>query len=561
MAHNLTGKFNFVVNLDDHDNKEIQRAVLPRTTNRYERALIIFDKTCFPPDIQTYKVFLETALARERGYLVPNSILVLRTKIPLLDATMSRDGLSLNNLTILLAQLWCQDFEKYRLLMLVYCFTSARTGEVHESTACRLNALEKVIAEEEELEDTCIKASAMAACYKHFILTVELIKGNPILVLTYSWEYVKECWLKNQWEPPIHALYKVYKEEVPLFFNLVLFMLPLFSADRAFRDYRSCAELLAHLESIAVGELCSQENQVIFKIQFKKDIMEIALFRPAHELDIQLSFGKANGADAFGKEFVNLGTRSGYDESITARACRRWALMETDKKTFGQSYAHPVCEVDGPASFLDIPICHEHTQNRRSMGIHYNLNLWQSPLAKGQMDKLHIKELKRQHGLQETNQNRTIHKQTLFHYYQQVMPERNILAQVLPTKSSSRCTAGRDALMALKKICSQHQPVSYRPCLQPVGADHIYGKPIFNGFMINSWYSHCQGHLNDPSRLLRCNPIFFRNFPVKPGLDGKFHCRHPACTEDHASFAELVYQLEDVHCFKPHRGKKRSLEL
>jgi carbonic anhydrase len=50
----------------------------------------------------------------------------------------------------------------------------------------------------------------------------------------------------------------------------------------------------------------------------------------------------------------------------------------TDARTFGRSYAHSVCEVDGPATYLNIASRHEHIQNRRSMGIHRNPNLWQS---------------------------------------------------------------------------------------------------------------------------------------------------------------------------------------
>ena len=102
-----------------------------------------------------------------------------------------------------------------------------------------------------------------------------------------------------------------------------------------------------------------------------------------------------------------------------------------------------------------------------------------------------------------------------------------------------------------------------------------------------------------PGRLLRCDPIIFQNCPVKPGycpfclgnlnlspiqrmeqyldmskwydhvqghlsyrkLLGKFHCRHPACTEVYGPLMELACHLEDTHCFKPHRGKKRSLDL
>jgi carbonic anhydrase len=113
----------------------------------------------------------------------------------------------------------------------------------------------------------------------------------------------------------------------------------------------------------------------------------------------------------------------------------------------------------------------------------------------------------------------------------------------------------------------------------------------------NEWHQHCQDHLSEPSELLRCDPIIFRNCPVKPGycpfclgntslgpirrmeqyldmsksydhvhshlshrdLSGEFHCRHPACTQGYGSLTELAYHLEDVHCYKPPRGKKRSL--
>ncbi|KAL4758591.1 uncharacterized protein BDW70DRAFT_141301 [Aspergillus foveolatus] len=74
----------------------------------------------------------------------------------------------------------------------------------------------------------------MAAYYKHFILTIELVDGIPMLVLTYAREFVKGYWRMKKWEPPIHTFYEVYKEEVPLFFNLILFILPLFSAVQAF---------------------------------------------------------------------------------------------------------------------------------------------------------------------------------------------------------------------------------------------------------------------------------------------------------------------------------------
>jgi hypothetical protein len=89
---------------------------------------------------------------------------------------MSRDRLSPNNLIILLAQLWCRDFKEYHgklpkqsrvqltALILLYCLSSARTGEVHESTARRS------IAQKLDDEDANLQACTMAACYKVCVL-------------------------------------------------------------------------------------------------------------------------------------------------------------------------------------------------------------------------------------------------------------------------------------------------------------------------------------------------------------------------------------------------------
>ncbi|KAL2810637.1 hypothetical protein BDW59DRAFT_155623, partial [Aspergillus cavernicola] len=575
--------------------------------------------------------------------------------------------------------------------ILLYCFSSARTGEVHESTARRSKA--RQTDGDADDDNANLRASTMAACYKHFILTIELVDGVPMLVLTYARQYVKGFWRMKKWEPPIHAFYEVYKEEVPLFFNLILFMLPLFSADRAFRDYRSYTEILDELDKFS--DLDGQTNCVISTIHFRKDLLDTPVLRPSNELDCESSTGKATGADAFGKEFAALGHRSGYEKNVTARACRRWALMEADKKysqaarmkhashidprTFGRSYAHPVCEVDGPASYLNIATRHEHIQNRRSMGIHRNPNLWQSLPAKAefefqeredvmaldeelailntqltkaespetvheiqsqqrrvrsQKDKLYLEELKRQRGLQVGIQKGSIDEQTLFHYRRRAMPERDLLARILPTKATLRSIEGREAMKALEVICKQGDRVAYRSGLQPVNGKCICGKSVesfgphrrwlhlyrcyhrlfcqmsddnFAEFCYecgqwfknqNEWYQHCQDHLNKPSELLRCDLVIFRNCPVKPGycpfclgnkslgpirqmeqyldttkwyrhfeshlshknLSGKFHCRHPACTETYGTIKELVYHLEDVHCCKPRRGQKRTFE-
>ncbi|KAE8377303.1 hypothetical protein BDV26DRAFT_263806 [Aspergillus bertholletiae] len=147
-----------------------------------------------PETIESFRRHFKTALARTRNFCVPRSISItmkeyiisgLMTKLGLPDSEMPRDGHSLNNLTILLTQLWCQDFKEYRgqypdrsriqltVSILLYCFSSARTGEVYESTARRSIALRKGSGD----SDANIGVNSMAACYKHFTLTIELVDG------------------------------------------------------------------------------------------------------------------------------------------------------------------------------------------------------------------------------------------------------------------------------------------------------------------------------------------------------------------------------------------------
>lgn len=89
------------------------------------------------------------------------------------SAEMPKPCLSPNDLTALLSHLWCDDNYDYRgkcsdhqrvalnFSTLVYCFTSARTGELHESL-CRRQARRP-----EEAEDKVeFNAKAMTACYK-----------------------------------------------------------------------------------------------------------------------------------------------------------------------------------------------------------------------------------------------------------------------------------------------------------------------------------------------------------------------------------------------------------
>ncbi|GMG07844.1 unnamed protein product [Aspergillus oryzae] len=234
----------------------------------------------------------------------------LKQLLDIPDLQMSRDAFSRNDLKIVQKHLWCQDSYEYRGIypersrvelsasMLLYCFTSARTGEVYESTARRTLAREQGGAEAEKN----LRAAVMAACYKGF-------------------------WRKEQSELPIHGFYERYTEEMPLILNLLTFFLPLASADKAFRDYDSTGEILDRVDLLA-ATLQEGDDKSVETIHFKPNILNIPIFRPRDEQNIANTTGRSRGADAFGKMFAALGQRAGYPDNITVRACRRSALME-----------------------------------------------------------------------------------------------------------------------------------------------------------------------------------------------------------------------------------------
>eukprot|EP00136_Aspergillus_niger_P005226 XP_001395717.2 hypothetical protein ANI_1_2012104 [Aspergillus niger CBS 513.88] len=580
------------VNLDDHDNSERKSRVLGRTENQYDRTLSLFDdflelhpKASDPPDIRTYKGFMEfvskntrgrlgeyptpetmegfrrrfeSALRLRRDYDMPNHISTtirdyiandLKETVPLCEDEMPKDSVSPNDLMIILTHLWCRDFKEYRgkypdrsrvqlsASLLLYCFTSARTGEVHESTARReLSRKKTSLSTSHGGDDGDLEARVLAACYKHFILTIEWVDGIKMLVLTYSRVYVKGYWKKKRWQLPIHGFYEIYKTEAPLFFNLLTFFLPMACADRVFMDYTSVGEIMDAAENMQ-GD---NDEKIIAKLELRPEMENIPIFRPYDEQAVEDSTGRSRGADSFGKELAELGHRAGYTENITGRACRRWALMEADKShsetarmkfaghvnkgTFGRSYAHPLSEVDGPATYLGIPGRHEHIQNRRSMGIHRHPQLWQSLPAKAEFEfqerpdiieldrqmqcltdelsklqdpiskkkvqlgqhriynekqRLYIQELRT---LQRT-QRRTLviqptatYEQTLFNYTRKVMPERDLLAQLLPRNDSLRSPTGRAALEALEAICAGRSASTYGAGMQSVNGECLCGR-------------------------------------------------------------------------------------
>lgn len=182
----------------------------------------------------------------------------------------------------------------------------------------------------------------------------------------------------------------------------------------------------------------------------------------------------------------------------------------TESKTFGNNYSHPVTEVDGPANFLGMATRRAHILNRRGLGIHLNQdNYWNNLPAKADFefhdrpdvqkldeeietlglrishtkiaavkDELRLKQLgkyrhKRKLYLDALKSSQSeklgcdIRNQTVFQYRCRAMPERDLLATLLPKKVELRSQEGRQALEALEALCRDRGKVFYRQSLQP----------------------------------------------------------------------------------------------
>lgn len=111
----------------------------------------------------------------------------------------------------------------------------------------------------------------------------------------------------------------------------------------------------------------------------------------------------------------------------------------------------------------------------------------------------------------------------------------------------------------------------------------------------SEWSYHCQFHLQMPETLFRCDPLIFRNAPIKAGycpfclgnenleikcrmqqfldkskwhchiddhlqtLVNDFNCKHLGCSTNITSLSELINHLWDWHHYRPLRGKKRKM--
>ncbi|QSS61747.1 hypothetical protein I7I51_03924 [Histoplasma capsulatum] len=521
MERSLDAFNNISIGIDEYDNEEIVKAVVSSTEQKYKKTLAVYDRCAShkatlspsafysqgehrfrelhpwatsPPDIRSFKAFLEFVARGIKGRIFDK---------PIPDTV---DG-------------WRRDFQTAWQRERKYTFPKTVT-----STMC-----------------------------EHFILTIERVDGKTMLVLTYQREYVKDYYFRKKWQLPLHVFYEIYKERLPLMFNLLVYFLPMLSGDNAFRDYRSVDELVDDMEHLDRTDAINDGD--VHQIHFTDALADVPVFRPFNELRIQDSTGKSRCADSFGKSFAALGRRSGYTKNLTPRGCRRWALMKAGNKftknnasnnhysetarmkfagqisrdMFGRHYAHPLSEIDGPATFLNIDRRSEHVDNRRSMAIHRKPGLWQSLPSKeevefqAQRDVIQLDEaidecaaqirkaegteqhevLSRKHrrlcykknqlykkALQKFQDSQSrkpgagltikpnVFEQTFFGYARRVMPERDALAQILPMKVELRSPEGRMALRAMEALCNQNTDIAYRSSFQPVDGKCICGEEM-----------------------------------------------------------------------------------
>ncbi|OJZ91241.1 hypothetical protein ASPFODRAFT_57432 [Aspergillus luchuensis CBS 106.47] len=280
------------VNLDNYDNSEQRSRVLGRTEKEYNRTLGFFDnflelypEALYLLDLRTYKGFIEFAvLYLYCDYNMPVHISKiikdfilnsLKEIILLCEDEMPKNYFLLNDLMIVLTYFWCCDFKEYyrkypdrsqvqfSTSLLLYCFTSARTREVYESTACQ--ELSTHVDDGDDNNDD-LKACVLVVCYK--------INSIKMLVLTYSCIYIKEYWKKKKWQLLIYGFYKIYKKEISLFFNLLIFFLSIVYVDYTFINYISICEIMDTAENIQNNK----DKKIIIKLDFRLEIEDTFIF-------------------------------------------------------------------------------------------------------------------------------------------------------------------------------------------------------------------------------------------------------------------------------------------
>jgi hypothetical protein len=150
------------------------------------------------------------------------------------------------------------------------------------------------------------------------------------MVLSYLREFIKDSENKKRWQLPLHAFYETYVLDQPLMFNPILFFLPLASADGVFKNYASIDDILDKVNQAEKDYHSNNpdDSHVLFKFHIRQDVAEYPILRPFSEIRIKDATRQARGADSFNKQFAKLRHRAGYNNRVTARACRRWALMK-----------------------------------------------------------------------------------------------------------------------------------------------------------------------------------------------------------------------------------------
>lgn len=206
----------------------------------------------------------------------------------------------------------------------------------------------------------------------------------------------------------------------------------------------------------------------------------------------------------FLKSCLILSDRNGTENDRMKLAGQR------DPTQFRRFYAHPLSDIDGQASYLGIRDRRGHITNRRGMEIHKNRATWESLPARLELEfeeredvatlqdeisKLtqrsrterdvgKIKEIDRErkrlqyqrkvlYGEEVQRFNRkNIDTQSIegchpFHYTRRVMPDRDLLAQLLPRSGKLRSIEGRQAARALENLCTKDTKICYRSSLRP----------------------------------------------------------------------------------------------
>ncbi|KAH8655514.1 hypothetical protein BX600DRAFT_525660 [Xylariales sp. PMI_506] len=332
------------------------------------------DKSLNRPTVKTIRVKVRTFMSaweRHTSLHIPKHVHdsmcpyiedVLRYKIPLSMEEKAPTFLTIENYVHMKELFWQHDYHNY----------------IHEGVRVLLSALLDLHAYfGARLQEVCM------AKYGDLLCMVGWKDNEPDIKLSFKREMAKG--MQNTPKKPKHPIYERMDPNPPLFANGMLFLLAIFIANNAFKDYKTVSELLA------VRPPSTEKYRILEWTDAEAPIFP--------QMGANGSLNRAKNPTTWGNQCSNWAMRANFVGGVGLHASRREALIKIDdggyslgqvmkfaghrnSKTLVGHYLDDMSNVDGAAAFLNLNARRNVTEDFRSASMKRNPGLRHSLPAK-----------------------------------------------------------------------------------------------------------------------------------------------------------------------------------